>query len=123
MKFLVVDDSATMRRILVNSLQRIGYSEFVEAVDGRDALDKCDASIGFVITDSHMPNVSGPALARDIRDAGLGVPILMVTTRSVREEVATALEAGVNDYIVKPFTPQLLKEKIDAVLAGSGASV
>ena len=123
MKFLVVDDSATMRRILVNSLQRIGYSEFVEAVDGRDALEKCDASVGFVITDSHMPNVSGTELAKGIRDAGLGVPILMVTTRSVREEVATALEAGVNDYIVKPFTPQLLKEKIDAVLAGSGASV
>lgn len=123
MKFLIVDDSATMRRILVNSLQRIGYSEFVEAVDGRDALDKCDTSVGFVITDSNMPNVSGLELAKGIRAQGLTVPILLVTTRNVREEVVTAIEAGVNHYIVKPFTPQVLKEKIDAVLAGHVAPV
>ena len=123
MKFLIVDDSATMRRILVNSLQRIGYSEFIEAVDGRDALDKCDTSVGFVITDSNMPNVSGLELAKGIRAQGLTVPILMVTTRNVREEVVTAIEAGVNHYIVKPFTPQVLKEKIDAVLAGQVAPV
>ena len=123
MKFLVVDDSATMRRILVNSLQRIGYTEFVEAVDGRDALDKCDASVGFVITDSSMPNVSGLELAKGIRASGLTVPILMVTTRNVREEVVIAMEAGVNHYIVKPFTPQVLKERIDAVLSGQVAPV
>jgi two-component system chemotaxis response regulator CheY len=120
MKFLVVDDSATMRRILVNSLQRIGFSDCVEAGDGREAIDKFDSSIQFVITDWNMPNVSGIDLARALRahPDGKTVPILMVTTRSVKEDIIAAIEAGVNNYIVKPFTPQVLKEKIDAVLSG-----
>jgi two-component system, chemotaxis family, chemotaxis protein CheY len=124
MKFLVVDDSATMRRILVNSLQRIGYVDFVEAGDGQEALAKFDASIGFVITDWNMPNMSGLDLARSLRAHadGKSVPILMVTTRSVKEDIIAAIEAGVNNYIVKPFTPQLLKEKIDAVLNGHAAA-
>src|SRR5437764_2511332 len=118
MKFLVVDDSATMRRIIVNSLQRIGYTECVEAGDGREALDRFDASTGFVITDWNMPNMSGIEFARALRSApsGKSVPILMVTTRSVRDDIVAAVEAGVNNYIVKPFTPQVLKEKIDQVL-------
>lgn len=119
MKFLVVDDSATMRRILVNSLQRIGYSEFVEAADGKEALDRCDHEVQFVITDWNMPNMSGIELAKSLRTAGNLVPILMVTTRSVREDIMSAIDAGVNNYVVKPFTPQVLKEKIDAVLAGA----
>ena len=120
MKFLVVDDSATMRRILVNSLQRIGFSDCVEAADGREAVDKFDASIQFVITDWNMPNMSGIDLARALRahPEGKSVPILMVTTRSVKEDIIAAIEAGVNNYIVKPFTPQVLKEKIEAVLSG-----
>ena len=120
MKFLVVDDSATMRRILVNSLQRIGFSDCVEAGDGREAIDKFDGTIQFVITDWNMPNVSGIDLARALRalPEGKTVPILMVTTRSVKEDIIAAIEAGVNNYIVKPFTPQVLKEKIDAVLSG-----
>jgi two-component system, chemotaxis family, chemotaxis protein CheY len=124
MKFLVIDDSATMRRILVNSLQRIGYTDCVEAGDGREALDKFDPSIGFVITDWNMPNMSGLELARALRahPEGKAVPILMVTTRSVREDIIAAIEAGVNNYIVKPFTPQVLKEKIDSVLSGQVAA-
>jgi two-component system chemotaxis response regulator CheY len=124
MRFLVVDDSATMRRILVNSLQRIGYSDFVEAGDGVDAVAKFDSSVGFVITDWNMPNMSGLELARALRAHADGktVPILMVTTRSVKEDIMAAIEAGVNNYIVKPFTPQLLKEKIDAVLTGQVAA-
>ena len=123
MKFLVVDDSATMRRILVNSLQRIGFSDTVEAEDGQQALEKFDASISFVITDWNMPVMSGIELARTLRAYGPGktVPILMITTRSVREDIMTAVEAGVNSYIVKPLTPQLLKEKIDQVLSSAGA--
>ena len=123
MKFLVVDDSATMRRILVNSLQRIGYSDCVEAEDGAQAIEKFDPSIGFVITDWNMPKMSGLDLAKALRAHGAGktVPILMVTTRSVREDIVAAVEAGVNNYIVKPFTPQVLKEKIDQVLAGASA--
>jgi two-component system chemotaxis response regulator CheY len=123
MKFLVVDDSATMRRILVNSLQRIGFPDTVEAEDGQQALEKFDSSISFVITDWNMPVMSGIELARTLRAHGPGktVPILMVTTRSVREDILTAVEAGVNSYIVKPFTPQVLKEKIDQVLSSAGA--
>ena len=123
MKFLVVDDSATMRRILVNSLQRIGFPDTVEAEDGHQALEKFDSSISFVITDWNMPVMSGIELARTLRSHGPGktVPILMVTTRSVREDIVTAVEAGVNSYIVKPFTPQVLKEKIDQVLSSAGA--
>jgi two-component system chemotaxis response regulator CheY len=124
MKILVVDDSATMRRILVNSLQRIGYSECVEAGDGREALDKFDGSIQFVITDWNMPTMSGLDLTRALRShpAGKSVPILMVTTRSVKEDIIAAVQAGVSNYIVKPFTPQVLKEKIDGVLSGAAAA-
>lgn len=123
MKFLVVDDSATMRRILVNSLQRIGYAECVEAEDGLQALEKFDPSISFVITDWNMPTMTGIDFARALRAHAIGrsVPILMVTTRSVREDIVTAVEAGVNSYIVKPFTPQVLKEKIDQLLSASTA--
>jgi two-component system, chemotaxis family, chemotaxis protein CheY len=123
MKFLVVDDSATMRRIVINSLQRIGFSEVVEAADGREALDQFDASVKFVITDWNMPNMTGTELARALRERADGkhVPILMVTARSVREDIIEAMEAGVNNYIVKPFTPQILKEKIDALLSLAAA--
>lgn len=124
MKFLVVDDSLTMRRIIINALQRIGYSDAVEANDGKDALDKFDASIGFVITDWNMPNMSGIEFARAIRANPIGgtVPILMVTTRGAREDIVAAVEAGVNNYILKPFTPSVLKEKIDRLMAGMGAA-
>jgi two-component system chemotaxis response regulator CheY len=119
MKFLVVDDSATMRRIVVNSLKRIGYESCVEAGDGAEALEAFDASVGFVITDWNMPNMSGLDFVKNLRslDHGKNVPILMVTTRSVREDIVAAAQAGVNNYVVKPFTPQVLKEKIDAVFA------
>ena len=123
MKFLVVDDSATMRRIVVNSLGRIGFTECVEAADGLEALDSFDPSVDFVITDWNMPNMSGLDFVKALRgrDEGRAVPILMVTTRSVREDIVQAAQAGVSTYIVKPFTPQVLKEKIDHVLeSGTG---
>lgn len=118
MRFLVVDDSATMRRIVVNSLQRVGFSDVVEACDGAEALEKL-ASVDFVITDWNMPKVSGAELTRAIRsnDETKQMPLIMVTARSVRDDILTAMEAGVDSYVVKPFTPQVLREKIDAVLA------
>jgi two-component system, chemotaxis family, chemotaxis protein CheY len=121
MKFLVVDDSATMRRIVINSLQRIGFTDVLEAGDGKEALERFDATVQFVITDWNMPNLSGLDLSRALREKS-DVPILMVTTRSVREDILAAVEAGVNNYIVKPFTPQVLKEKIDTVLSVVGAA-
>jgi two-component system, chemotaxis family, chemotaxis protein CheY len=123
MRFMVVDDSSTMRRIVVNSLQRIGFDDTIEAGDGQEALDKFDPSVKFVITDWNMPNMTGTELARALRDRadGKDVPILMVTARSVRDDIIEAMEAGVNNYIVKPFTPQILKEKIDALLSVAAA--
>ena len=123
MKFLVVDDSATMRRIVINALQRIGFHDIVEAGDGQEALLKFDSSVKFVITDWNMPHMSGTELTKVLRARadGATVPILMITARSVREDILTAMEAGVNNYIVKPFTPQTLKEKIDALLPVAAA--
>jgi two-component system chemotaxis response regulator CheY len=117
-KFLIVDDSATMRRIVANSLQRIGFNDFIEAGDGAEALAAFDGSVEFIITDWNMPNMGGLDFVKAIRSRpeGQGVPILMVTTRSVREDIVQAAQAGVNNYVVKPFTPQVLKEKIDQVL-------
>jgi two-component system chemotaxis response regulator CheY len=124
MKFLVVDDSVTMRRIIINSLQRIGYDSVVEASDGQEALAKFEPGVDFIITDWNMPNMSGIDFARAVRrhPAGARIPILMVTTRSVREDIVTAVEAGVNNYVLKPFTPQVLKEKIDQVLSATSAA-
>ncbi len=118
MRFLVVDDSATMRRIVVNSLQRVGFTDVVEACDGADAMEKVGAA-DFVITDWNMPKVSGAELTRTLRarEDTRAIPVLMVTARSVRDDILTAMEAGVDSYVVKPFTPQVLREKIDAVLA------
>lgn len=119
MKFLVVDDSSTMRRVMVNNLGRIGYTDVVEAEDGQDALARFSAGgIDFIMSDWNMPNMSGIELARAVRGhpAGATVPIIMVTTRSAHEDIVTAVEAKVNNYILKPFTPATLKEKIDDVL-------
>jgi two-component system chemotaxis response regulator CheY len=123
MRFLVVDDSATMRRIVINSLQRVGFSDFVEASDGVEALEKFDDSVDFVITDWTMPNMTGIEFTRALRaNEPRQVPILMVTTRSVREDILQAVEAGVDNYIVKPFTPKVLKEKIDLLIPASAAN-
>lgn len=121
LKFLVVDDSVTMRRIVINSLKTLGYANVVEAGDGKDALAKiaADDSINFVITDWNMPIMSGLELSQAIRGDSntANMPILMVTTRGVKEDIVQALQAKVNNYVVKPFTPQVLKDKLDQVLA------
>jgi two-component system chemotaxis response regulator CheY len=122
MRFLVVDDSATMRRIIINSLQRVGFGDFVEATDGIDALEKFDGTVDLVITDWSMPNMSGLELTRALRTyEPRKVPILMVTTRSTRQDILDAVAAGVNNYIVKPFTPQVLKEKINLLVPATAA--
>ena len=124
MKFLVVDDSVTMRRIILNALERIGYADALEATDGEDALAKFDRSVGFIITDWNMPKLSGLEFTRAVRARADGqtVPILMVTTRGSREDIVLAVDAGVNNYILKPFTPTVLKEKIDALLTSMGVA-
>jgi two-component system chemotaxis response regulator CheY len=120
MKILVVDDSSTMRRIIVNTLARLGYKDVVQAADGVEAWEAMqnNPDIGVVITDWNMPNMNGLELVKKIRaeDKYKDIPIIMVTTEGGKAEVITALKAGVNNYIVKPFTPQVLKEKLQAVL-------
>jgi two-component system chemotaxis response regulator CheY len=120
MKVLVVDDSATMRRIIINTLQRIGYTEAIEAGDGTEALERFDPGITCVLADWNMPRMSGIDLVRALRARpdSATVKIIMVTTRSVREDIVAAARAGVNNYVVKPFTPEILKEKLDQVFAG-----
>jgi two-component system chemotaxis response regulator CheY len=122
MRFLIVDDSATMRRIIANSLGKLGHADVVQAEDGVDALSKFDASIDFVITDWNMPRMSGTELATALRARpdGRTVPILMVTARSERDDIVEALSRGVNNYIVKPFTPQVLREKLDSLTSMVG---
>ena len=119
--FLVVDDSVTMRRIVTNSLKALGYTQYIEAADGKEALEKLNANAGvnFIITDWNMPVLSGLELTKAIRShpEKSNMPILMVTTRGVKEDILQALQARVTNYVVKPFTPQILKEKIDSILA------
>jgi two-component system chemotaxis response regulator CheY len=118
-RFLVVDDSPTMRRIVINALKNIGYTDIVEAEDGKDALAKLySEKIDFIITDWNMPSMTGLELTRAVRSDPnfANIPILMVTTRGMKQDVIEALEARVNNYIVKPFTPQVLKEKIEQIL-------
>ncbi len=123
LKFLVVDDSVTMRRIVANSLKTIGHDLYIEAGNGREALTKliADDTINFVITDWNMPDVSGLELVKSIRasDKFGKIPILMVTTRGLKEDIIEALEAKVNNYVVKPFTPQILKEKIEQIISSA----
>lgn len=120
MKFLVVDDSPTMRRIVINALKQFGYDNVVEAGDGIEALDvlKKEGNIDFIITDWNMPNMTGLELTQTVRASTefANLPILMVTTRGLKQDIVDALKARVNNYVVKPFTPQVLKEKIDAIL-------
>jgi len=122
-KFLVVDDSPTMRRIVSNSLQQLGYNSLVEAEDGKDAVGKLESDkFDFVITDWNMPNMTGLELTKYIRSEPkfADLPVLMVTTRGMKQDVVEALQAKVNNYVIKPFTPQVLKEKIDQILSTLG---
>ena len=120
MRFLVVDDSPTMRRIVINALKTFGYTEIVEAGDGYEAIDKLNSGVvvDFVITDWNMPVMNGLDLTKSIRndDRFKHIPILMVTTRGLKADIIEALKAKVNNYVVKPFTPAILKEKMDAIL-------
>ncbi|MFI5305577.1 MAG: chemotaxis response regulator CheY [Nitrospiria bacterium] len=118
MKVLIVDDMSTMRRIVKNALKQIGFENIDEAEDGNFALAKLrEATFNFVVSDWNMPNMTGLELLKNIRqDPQLkGIPVLMVTAEAKKENIMEALQAGVNNYIVKPFTAETLKEKIDKI--------
>lgn len=126
-KILIVDDFSTMRRIVKNLLNDIGYVNTTEADDGRSAWPMLQTgNFDFVITDWNMPGMTGLDLLKNIRsDARLKqLPVMMVTAEAQRDQIIEAAKAGVNGYIIKPFTAVTLKEKLDKIVqrtSGAGA--
>jgi len=119
LNFLVVDDFSTMRRIIKNLLHDLGYASVTEADDGTTALPLLKAgNFDFLITDWNMPGMPGLELLKLVRaDARLGkLPVLMLTAEAKREQIMVALKAGVSGYIIKPFTAEVLKEKLTRLL-------
>lgn len=117
-KILIVDDFSTMRRIIKNLLRDLGYNNTHEADDGTTALPMLkNAKFDFLVTDWNMPGMQGIDLLKAVRgDPKLaGLPVLMVTAESKRDQIVEAARVGVNGYIVKPFTAQTLEEKIDKI--------
>jgi two-component system chemotaxis response regulator CheY len=113
-KVLVVDDSATMRKIVIRALNSVGCTDTSEAADGQQALAAFQAApFDAVLTDWNMPHKSGVELTREIRAMGSTVPIFMITTEAERSRVLEAIRAGVSDYLVKPFTAESLREKLE----------
>ena len=124
-KYLVVDDFSTMRRIVKNLLQELGYQNIQEADDGKTAWPMLQAgSFDFVITDWNMPLMPGLDLLKAIRaDEKLkSLPVLMVTAEAKREQIVEAVQAGVSGYVVKPFTAEILKQKLDKILQARAAA-
>ncbi|WP_313619237.1 chemotaxis response regulator CheY [Pantoea septica] len=123
MRFLVVDDFNTMRRIVRNLLKELGFNNVEEAEDGVDALGKLKAGgFDFVISDWNMPNMDGLQLLQTIRaDAALGkLPVLMVTAEAKKENIIAAAQAGASGYVVKPFTAATLEEKLGKIFEKLG---
>ncbi len=123
LRFLVVDDFATMRRIVRNLLKDLGFNNVDEAEDGQDALNKLRASaFDFVISDWNMPNMDGLQLLTEIRsDATLSkMPVLMVTAEAKKENIIAAAQAGASGYVVKPFTAATLEEKLNKIFEKLG---
>ncbi|AVD88561.1 response regulator [Pseudomonas sp. SWI44] len=122
MKILIVDDFSTMRRILKNLLRDLGFTNIFEADDGMSALPMLKkGSFDFLITDWNMPGMSGIDLLNFVRadDRIKHLPVLIVTAEAKREQIIKAAEAGVNGYVIKPFTAQVLKVKIEKIFERS----
>jgi len=120
MKILIVDDFSTMRRIVRNILKQLSFNNVDEAEDGDVALEKLKSGdYDFVITDWNMPNMTGLDLLKAIRSDNRlqHMPVLLITAEAEKENVVLAAQAGVNDYIVKPFTGDVLQQKINRIFA------
>jgi two-component system chemotaxis response regulator CheY len=117
-KVLVVDDFATMRRIVKGVLKQLGFSDIIEAEDGDLALKELNKDkFGLIVSDWNMPNMTGLDLLKAVRsDNNLkGIPFLMVTAEGQKENVVQAVQAGVSNYIVKPFTPETFSAKLEKI--------
>ena len=124
LKFLIVDDFSTMRRIVRNLLKEIGFANAEEAEDGAVALNMLKATkFDFVVSDINMPNMNGFELLKNMRadDNLKGVPVLMVTAEAKKEDIVLAAQTGANGYIVKPFTKATLEEKVQKILQKAAA--
>jgi two-component system chemotaxis response regulator CheY len=126
MKVLLVDDSGTMRTIHKRCLNKLRVTDVAEAEDGVQALKLFEGgAFDLVLTDWNMPNMDGLTLLKEIRKRNTKIPVVMVTTEAERSRIIEAREAGVSDYLVKPFTPDGLRERIELwvrlLLAASGA--
>lgn len=119
MKILLVDDSRTMRNIQKKTLETLGGAQFAEAGDGVEALAAITASGKFdlILVDWNMPNMDGLTMVKNVREKDKATPIIMVTTEAEKNRVLEALKAGVNNYVIKPFTPDSLMEKVNQTLA------
>jgi len=114
MKILLVDDSKTMRNIQRSILTQMGHTEVEEAADGLDALSKVGGfGPDLLLVDWNMPNMDGLTFVQEFRAKGDKTPIIMVTTEAEKSRVIEAIKAGVNNYVVKPFTPDLLSQRIN----------
>jgi two-component system chemotaxis response regulator CheY len=123
LKFLVVDDFSTMRRIVRNLLKELGFTNVEEAEDGAVALQRLkNGGIEFVITDWNMPNMDGLTLLQSVRaDPALkALPVLMITAEAKKENIIAAAQAGASGYIVKPFTAATLNEKLEKIFERMG---
>jgi len=124
MKILIVDDFSTMRRIIKNLLRELGFNNTMEADDGSTALPMLKSGdFDFLVTDWNMPNMQGIELLKAIRadDRLKTLPVLMVTAEAKREQIMEAAQAGVNNYVVKPFTAETLKSKLERIFERSAA--
>jgi two-component system chemotaxis response regulator CheY len=114
MKVLLADDSGVMRKIILRSLNACGVMDVVEAADGAEAFDEFQAdAFDLVVTDWNMPEMSGIELLKAIRAAGSNVPVIMVTTEGEKTKIIEAIQAGVTDYLCKPFEQEELRDKLD----------
>jgi two-component system chemotaxis response regulator CheY len=118
MRIMLIDDSMTMRNIQKSVLKQLGHTEFEEACDGQDAMSKVGAfQPDLCLVDWNMPNMDGLAFVKAFRQQNKTTPLIMVTTEAERSRVIDAIRAGVNNYVVKPFTPDVLSERIAETLA------
>ena len=112
---ITVDDSSAMRRIIKNTLQKLGFETILEAGNGVEALEVMSKNkVDMIVTDWNMPEMDGLTFVKAVRakDEYKDLPILMITTEAAKEDILTALRSGVNNYVVKPFTPETLQEKV-----------
>ena len=114
MRVLVADDSSTMRKIILRSLQAVGVTDITEAADGTEAVALFKpGAFDMVLTDWNMPGMTGLEVLQNIRTQDQKVPVIMVTTEAEKSRVLQAIQAGVTDYLVKPFTADTLREKLE----------